>query len=353
MLKVYIGNFNYNINERSFLVDYLKPLIPSKQNKKYDLDEVHIQIVGSITESDCFLLPYSWNYYFKKNKIKLAETFILQAYKRKKKIIIWVSGDYHFDLPSFDNIISLYMSVYQSKKSNKMLSIPVIINDPLHFLERKEIEIASYKKNPIIGFCGHVDSNMIISILKVMRLVWINIKHYIQFSSKYFEPVIPATYLRKKILKILESSNIITTNFIKRKKYKAGMKSHQPNTKQIKKDFFNNIVNSDYTLCIRGTGNFSARFYETLALGRIPVFINTDCALPFSNIIKWNEHVVWVEKDDIVSINTKLTSFHSKLTKLEFIQLQKSNRILWKKYFSYPGFVKQSTKYLIKEINET
>ena len=42
--------------------------------------------------------------------------------------------------------------------------------------------------------------------------------------------------------------------------------------------------------------------YETLALGRIPVFINTDCTLPFSNIIEWDKHVVWIEKEDIINI---------------------------------------------------
>ena len=351
MLKVYIGNFNYNISDRSFLVDFLKPLVPLEQTKKYQLDKIHLEIVKSIKKSDCFLLPYSWNYYLHKKKIKLAEEFILEANKRRKKIIILVSGDYHFALPPFDNIIGLYVSVYHSRQSNRILPIPVVVNDPFYILAIDKIQIASFKEKPVIGFCGHVDFSYMVSFLKVIRSFLINIKHYIKFSSRSFEPLIPATYLRKKILYILESSDIVETNFIKRKKYKGGLKSQSEN-KKIKKDFFNNIVNSDYTLCIRGTGNFSARLYETLALGRIPVFINTDCTLPFSNIIKWDRHVVWIEKEEVANISAKLISFHNKLTESQFIQLQKSNRSLWEKYFSYNGFIKQSTDDIIKKINE-
>ena len=35
------------------------------------------------------------------------------------------------------------------------------------------------------------------------------------------------------------------------------------------------MLASPYILCVRGAGNYSARFYEALALGRIPVLVNT------------------------------------------------------------------------------
>ena len=351
LLKIYIGNVNYNNQKRIFLVDYLKPIIPKKQIEKYHLSSMPIQIVDSQNESDCFLLPYSWNYYIKTNKVNSANEFIIEAKESNKKIIIWVSGDYHFSLPPYDNIIGLYASIYRSKLNANIIPLPVIIRDPLSVLEFKEIEVSAFKKQPMIGFCGHVDSNLIVSIIKVIRLLLHNLKHYLKFYDDNFEPILPATYLRKKILLFLENSENIKTNFIRRNRYKGGKlaKSHSVT---IKRDFLNNIINSDYTLCIRGSGNFSARFYETLALGRIPVFINTDCALPFSDLIEWKKHVVWVEMEEVANVHTKILSFHKSLTSDQFINLQISNRRLWEQYFSYPGFFIQSTSYLKKIINE-
>ena len=100
--------------------------------------------------------------------------------------------------------------------------------------------------------------------------------------------------------------------------------------------FFNNIQDTDYTVCIRGGGNFSARFYETLAVGRIPIFINTDCMLPFSNEINWDKHVIWIEKNEITDIEKKVIEFHSSLTPKRFQKLQISNRKLWENYFYFP-----------------
>ena len=120
---------------------------------------------------------------------------------------------------------------------------------------------------------------------------------------------------------------------------------------QLRKEFYNNIDNTDYTLCVRGTGNFSARFYETLALGRIPIFINTDCILPFDDIIDWKKHVIWIEQNEIADINSIILEFHNSLNLDSFTCIQNNNRQIWEEYFSFPGFIQKLTSYLKKEFN--
>jgi hypothetical protein len=44
--------------------------------------------------------------------------------------------------------------------------------------------------------------------------------------------------------------------------------------------FKNNMLANQYQLCARGNGNYAQRLFETLAYGRIPVFIDTDCKWP-------------------------------------------------------------------------
>ena len=108
--------------------------------------------------------------------------------------------------------------------------------------------------------------------------------------------------------------------------------------------------NTDYTLCVRGTGNFSARMYETLALGRIPIFVNTDCILPFNNKIDWDKHVVWVEYNEISEITEKVLLFHNSFNEKTFTKLQKKNRMLWEKYFKFSGFFQEMVLSIKKEL---
>ncbi len=92
-------------------------------------------------------------------------------------------------------------------------------------------------------------------------------------------------------------------------------------------------------VCVRGSGNFSVRLYETLAMGRIPVFVNTDCILPFTEAIDWKEHVVWVEADEIDNIGTIVFEFHKTLSKDSFVQLQQRNRSLWESKLQLRGLL--------------
>ena len=91
-------------------------------------------------------------------------------------------------------------------------------------------------------------------------------------------------------------------------------------------------------VCVRGAGNFSVRLYETLAMGRIPVFVNTDCIIPLENAIDWKAHVVWVEMDEIDKIIDKVLSFHGQLNKDSFIALSQANRRLWEERLRVSGF---------------
>src|SRR5690606_37188550 len=91
---------------------------------------------------------------------------------------------------------------------------------------------------------------------------------------------------------------------------------------------------------MRGGGNFSVRFYEALAMGRIPVFINTDSSLPFDDRIDWKKHVVWVDRKDWKRAGEKVADFHSRLSNEEFEILQVENRKLWEEKLGYGGFFK-------------
>ena len=86
--------------------------------------------------------------------------------------------------------------------------------------------------------------------------------------------------LREELLKAFKKDTNLNTHIIVRRK-----ESHFISRKQYRFEYWNNMLSAPFTLCVRGNGNFSVRFYETLALGRIPVFYNSDCVLPLDKAL--------------------------------------------------------------------
>ena len=97
-------------------------------------------------------------------------------------------------------------------------------------------------------------------------------------------------------------------------------------------------------------GNFSVRF-EALAMGRIPVFINTDCVLPLIDKINWNENLIWIESSEIISMPKKIMSFHKKLNNKTLQAQIKKNRKTWEYFLTLDGYFKHLFNQIIIEKN--
>lgn len=174
---------------------------------------------------------------------------------------------------------------------------------------------------PRVGFCGYVGS------------AWRRGLYRLQGR----QAKVYGLDLRSNALAALERDGGVETNFIRRTQFWGGTISRfrkpDPDAKRrVREEYLQNIAGSDYTLCLRGAGNFSYRLYETLSMGRIPLFVNTDCALPFADEVDWRRHVVWVEEADLPRLGERLRVFHAELSPDAFEQLQRDNRQLWEDY---------------------
>nr|MDQ3805076.1 glycosyltransferase family 47 protein [Acidobacteriota bacterium] len=149
---------------------------------------------------------------------------------------------------------------------------------------------------------------------------------------------------RAQALYILSRSADVQTNIIVRDGWfnrafeNGGV--NVPLVRQSRAEFYENMFGSDYVLCARGMGNYSIRFYETLCSGRIPVFVNTDCVLPFEEWVDWRQYCVWVEEEELPHIAERVAEFHERLSPAEFQDLQMACRRLWEEWLSPYGFFK-------------
>jgi hypothetical protein len=191
---------------------------------------------------------------------------VLNSYKYKKAIIFLVS-DYNepFDIPN--NVLLFRTGMYKSlQKSNEyLLPYPITKSDlrnepPFEPLPKKGLK-------PIVGFCGSIISHP-------SRIQYIN--------------------------KLKQVPNI-KKNIIIKTEYWGG----KPHNIDVVEEFIKNIKDSYFTLSTRGTGNWSARFYQVLYLGRIPLVVNTDLVLPFEDRINWSGAIVLCDSENDIENNLK------------------------------------------------
>ena len=115
--------------------------------------------------------------------------------------------------------------------------------------------------------------------------------------------------LRSRSLRRLAADPRVDDRFIIRDRYRAGA-ADEATRARTGEEFDANLRSATYALCVRGTGNFSARFYEALSLGRVPLFVDTRCVLPFEDEIDWWAHTVWLDRSEVDAIGDRLVDAH-------------------------------------------
>lgn len=82
----------------------------------------------------------------------------------------------------------------------------------------------------------------------------------------------------------------VDSNVVIRRTFLGGLKPADPRYR----DYLKSILAGKFVICARGHGNYSYRFYEALALGRVPIMLDTNCVLPFEDKLDWNKYVIRV-----------------------------------------------------------
>ena len=347
-MKIYIANKNLPIQNKKSLFILTRPFL--KENnwqfdivefEKYNLSQETIQYELHVNQADIVLIPLPINYYYSTNNKHLLEEVNLACIENNISAYAYIGGDFGLSYPTFSNIIYFRQGGFKSQLSKNDKGFIVGLSDHFQRLYQQETIKPNLKKEvPTIGFCGHASLSILKKGKEYVKFILENVKRFTKkpFNTVY-EPLFASAYERAKLLKAFEGSNKVKTNFILRAHYRGGAITEAERTATTI-EYYNNILESDYVLCVRGAGNFSVRFYETLMMGKIPIFVNTDCLMPFEDKINWKKHVVWVEWKDKKDIAQIVTDFHINLSANEFVHLQMNNRKLWKETLSVKGMLK-------------
>lgn len=282
-----------------------------------------------------------------------ARRMISESASAQKKVIIFFLSDSAEPLEVGESII-FRTSMYRSLRSPNEYAMPAWSEDFVKKYWNSQLPIRQKRKTPVVGFCGQPGplkyhqrfaavASKVRSYLSSRFSSRANEKYHTQKSAEGpFHGLVPS-YTRTKALSRLLHATGIETKFRFKRGHFGGSLDRNGNIQEdvahlARKDLLENMIESDYIVCARGGGNFSYRLYETLSAGRVPVFVDSDCVLPFDDILPWREFCIWINENDLDNIAEYIKDFHASKSPSDFIALQHTCRNIWEDWLSPLGF---------------
>ena len=253
----------------------------------------NIYYVDLPEDADVFALPYK----FKGVQDEVYIRFAGLAKEHNKKLLCFYIDDCDKEFDITDETVLYRTSFYKSTKRENELAMMSFSPD---FFEGDFIDDKNSKIT--VGYCGQ-------SLQK--RLCYLN---------------------------AMNNTDTIECDFIFRPKTYFSL---HVDKMEMRKEFYDNLKQNLFIFCYRGHGNYSYRLYETFMMGRIPIFVDTDCVLPNEDELSETCGVFLNEKTitSYTEIIPKIEEFYI-ANKDKLLEIQKNNRKFWEDNYSPIGFVK-------------
>lgn len=186
------------------------------------------------------------------------------------------------------------------------LAFPSVVGDRTRWPEHRPDG-----PRPSVAFCGQGASRAWASAYRFISRGAGRVRTRLRPSEqrKVQPPLKGHVGLRASALRHLAAHGGVDDRFLIRDRYLAGVSTEEERLR-AQADFDDNLRSATYALCVRGTGNYSTRFYEALCFGRVPLLVDTAGKLPFEDQIDWGEHIVRVAQTDLRNIGDLLVEGH-------------------------------------------
>lgn len=323
-----------------------------RENMFKKIEKLHLfNITDTAHNAEAILMPFEHSAAQRKSpEIEAHYRRIAEA--SSKPIIIVKFGDSIDDVDG-NNVIILRTSKYRSTLLPNEIICPPVVSD---LGTETDLTILTKTKRPSIGFVGLATKAQ--SNNSVRRFFRYGKQDYILSLLSFFTSEIGAhrsgLYFRSKALKILRENEGVDCDFIIRDFWgrRAHAKEHS-DPSVLRAEFVSNIVQNLYTLCVKGAGNFSLRFFEVLSAGRIPLVIDTDITLPMNEEIDYKKFCIFIDQRDLSDIGSLLISRHSELVKDELEQMQRVARMTFHEKLRFDVFSKKLFSHTIPALIQT
>ena len=234
--------------------------------------------------ADYFLPPCGWQEGGAPQAIRMAEL----AARHRKPMLVFFNSDSDEPIP-FDDAVVFRTSMKASACRPNEQAWPAWTCDVLRTYGEGRLASRAKSQRPTVGYCGYVDyRNTFEQVQRTIR-----------------GQIAPWARLRGEAVRTLAAARGIDCRFVLRRRFGG----HADAT--AREEYARNLLECDYALVARGRGNFSFRLYEAMSAGAIPVFLDTDCRLPFDDVIPYRELFVWVPAGDAQGVADHVQRFHA------------------------------------------
>jgi hypothetical protein len=299
--------------------------------------------LATLADSDVVVLPGDW-YWVRgtswrsrpdRRRAELVRPLYERALAAGKPIWLFFTGDRSCDRVPFEGVQVFREGPFRSRLALIDQVLPAFSEDLVASYCSGSLIERPWRPRPTVGFCGLARSKPLPRRLigdLAFRAVTAAREHRMDPSPHLGE------MLRERAVSLLQRDPRLDTNFILRDSKVFFRDADSRDLVDVRREYVDNLVTSDYVLCIRGSGNYSYRLYEALCTGRVPVIVDTDLALPLPDQIAWRELAVWVGAHQLDEIGDRVLEFHSRQTARGYVDLQQRLRELWLQRLSPQGF---------------
>ncbi len=308
-------------------------------------------LVDNLQDADLVVLPIDWywvrGYNWRSSENRALKHYLIDLYAQatdaNKRVVAFFTGDRSCEEIPVNNALVFRESAYRSRiAGTHSFSLPAFVEDFVSCYTDGVLQVRTKQLTPVIGFCGL--SNKLTYQHHLKHLVFL--LYMLVRSGRLDVSPYKGELMRDRILAAIRDSDCLAHNLIVRTENTFIGVADETRKMQLRREYVQNMLDSDYVLCCRGSGNFSYRLYETLCMGRIPVVVDTDLSLPFDHLLDWRKHVVWVPEDEIDRLPELVSRFHQQLSPGDFEQLQRDNRQFWQEWLSPLGFFQNFYRFL-------
>lgn len=202
-----------------------------------------------------------------------------------------------------------------------------------------KLTILPKSSKPAIGFCGTTSSigklsNISKTLLpsSIAKSVLAQGKVARQVNIRIREGM--SLQLRERAIKTLAADRRIDSYFDISDPHQSYYFNNECNRIKLENLFVANINKCDYSLCVRGTGNYSGRFYMALNAGRIPVVLDTDIVIPWEDKF----HIIKIPLHSLEKIGEIILEHFEQISEEELKTMKLENRAAYHSFIAPEKF---------------
>jgi len=254
--------------------------------------------------------------------------------RNKVPVYAFSLGDFT-DGIRFDHRVHVFrLSLYRATASPRDIALPALTEDNA----QDGITLRDKRDKPAVSFCGMGDLD---TVRKRLGYHLKNLYYELRaFGNSRERARKLGVYWRRQVMAACARSPLVATHFIVRKTFSGSRKTIELDPAQARKEYLESIINSDFVIAPKGDGNYSARFFKTLCMGRIPIIVDTDSVLPLEGRIDYSKIAIRVPMERVRETPRYVREFYDVLSPGEWQERQKLARHTFETFLRQDSFFK-------------